>query len=101
MRNSGRPVHTGRHQAIVSDMEEPEEGLGRIIAEFVFGVAQYKAAARGYYYEVMLSNHSCPECGEKLRMMKRRSGVLQPRPSFGSYYDVPEKQVLRGQTCQA
>ena len=61
-------VHTGRHQAIVSDMEEPEGALGRIIGEFVFGVAQYKAEARDYYYDVMLWNHSCPVCGEKLSM---------------------------------
>ena len=61
----------GEDPAIVSVIEEPEEALGRIVGGFVFRVSRYKAAARGYYYEVMLSNHSCPLCGEKLRMMDR------------------------------
>ena len=62
--------HCSDEPAIVSGIEEPEEALGRIVGGFVFGVARYKTAARGYYYEVMLSKHSCPECGEKLKMTK-------------------------------
>ena len=64
------PAHSGQHSAIVLDLEEPEAAVGRIIGEFVFGVAQYKAAARDYYYDVMLGNHLCPLCGEKLRMLE-------------------------------
>ena len=78
----------GEDPAIVSVIEEPEEALGRIVGGFVFRVSRYKAAARGYYYEVMLSNHSCPLCGEKLRMMKvgqaccTRGHHLDPTTTF-------------------
>ena len=45
--------------------------LRRTVGGFVLGVAQYKAKVRAYYFEIMLSNHSCPLCGEKLRMMEQ------------------------------
>ena len=82
------PVQSGGHPAIVSGIEEPEEALRRTVGGFVLGVAQYKTAARGYYFDVMLSNHSCPVCGEKLRMMKvgqaccTRGHHLDPTTTF-------------------
>ena len=82
------PDHCCEHPAIVLDTEKLGEALGRIIGDFVFGVARYKAAARAYYFEVMLSNHSCPECGEKLRMTKggqaccSRGHRLDPTTTF-------------------
>ncbi len=69
------PDHYSERPAIILDMEEPEEALGRIIGEFVFGVAQYKASARDYYYDVMLANHPCPVCGENLRMLEPGSAA--------------------------
>ncbi len=69
------PAHSGQHSAIVLDLEEPEAAVGRIIWEFVFGVAQYKASARDYYYDVMLADHPCPVCGENLRMLEPGSAA--------------------------
>ena len=65
-----QPDHYGEDPALISVTEEPEEAFRRTVGGFVLGVAQYKVAARGYYYDVVLSNLSCPVCNEKLRMTK-------------------------------
>ena len=62
--------------------------MSRIVGGFVFGVAQYKASARDYYFGVLLSNLSCPVCGEKLKMTKggqaccTRGHHLDPTTTF-------------------
>ena len=86
----------GEDPAIVSVIEEPEEALGRIVGGFVFGVARYKTAARGYYFEVMLSNHSCPVCGETLGMMEGGQACCT-----GGHHLDPTTTFQKSDCCKA
>ena len=94
------PDHYCEHPATASDMEEPEEALGRIIGEFVFDVAQYKGCGpslllRRYAVEAFVS-----VVRREAQDDRGRSGVLHPRPSSGSHHYIPEKRLLHGKTRQ-
>ena len=78
----------GKEFNLVSVYEEPEHAFSRVVAGFVVGVAQYKARARRFYFEVVLLNLSCPLCGDKLSMAEAGKAVcgcghrLDPTLSF-------------------